>query len=98
VFDGQQLPALACEPTSTVPSDPGENDTFTTDSGLDNFSLSGTCANGNQTTQIGTARVIVKEKKAVLLCTARVIDAATGNVVADLLVLPLGKPPKLKIK
>jgi hypothetical protein len=42
--------------------------------------------------------VIVEEKGASLLCSARAIDDVTRNVVADLPVPPLGKPPKLKIK
>jgi hypothetical protein len=98
VFDGTGSPTLVCETTASTPSDPGENDTFTTGSLHDNFGLAGTCPNGNTTTQIGTARMIVEEKKAALLCTARAIDDVTRNVVADLPVLPLGKPPKLKIK
>lgn len=42
--------------------------------------------------------MIANQKNAALICTARVIAAATRNVVADLPVTPVGKAPKIQIK
>jgi len=88
---------LDCESAGNAPLWSGNVSVFTTDSTLDNFALSGTCPSGDSPGSLAVARVIVLGKGA-LMCTARVIDDATRNVVADLPVTPVGKPPKIKIK
>ena len=88
---------VACESSGNSLLAPGDSSVFTTDSVQDDFVISGICPNGDGTAARSVARVIAHTKKAALMCTARVIDDATRNVVADLPATPVGKPPKIKI-
>ena len=98
VFDSGGAPsAPECE-TGVEDTTPGDADVFTTDQGGSNFVVTGTCPAGDTAATVGVARVIAQEKKAALVCTALVIDDTTRNVVANLPVTPVAKPPKIKIQ
>jgi hypothetical protein len=98
VFDGSAPGDLRCETITAQSIVVGEIEAFTTDSFADDFGLLGTCPDGDAGINVAVARVIADQKKAALMCTARVIDDATRNVVADLPVTPVGKSPKIKFK
>lgn len=47
---------------------------------------------------IGIGRILVADARSPVLCEARVIDSATGDLVAPLSLVPVAKPSKLRIR
>jgi hypothetical protein len=47
---------------------------------------------------IGIGRILVSDARAPVLCEARVVSAATGDTIAVLSLVPIGKAPRVRIR
>ena len=46
----------------------------------------------------GVGRILVADARTPVLCEARVIESATGDTIAVLSLVPIGKPPRIRIR